>query len=329
MKTPHPFEQGERICFIGDSITANCDWISAIAEYYATTRKNEKIKIIPCGIAGGGLISALTYYNECVAHHNPTTAVIMLGMNDIGRQHYEGEIDDIKLKNQKVALQNYERNLYALTNQLKTISRVKRIIFLTPTPYDSGQDCGTPNVTGCLDALRGCAEIMKKVADENDSEYYDTGLTMYNLLCEVRERGFKEEFIKPDRVHPNLLGMSVMARLFLACQGFADMAISADNIINGEILINLSEEAQNFDRAAKKVQERWTSEWIIARASPDHTQQGKFKFTNNYEKYVPGMADMFNNLAKRYEGLVNNYSNNVEELYSAINALYINIKEAQ
>ncbi len=323
MEHSRPFEKDERICFIGSSTTANSYWVAAIAEYYATHRKEKPVTIIPCGIAGGGCTSAITYYQQNVAVHSPTTIVIMLGMNDIHRWLYEGEATDDKRTAQKKAIERFETNLFALSEQAKVISRVKRIIYLTSNPYDEEQVCTTPCAKGCWNALLSCADIMKKAANEFGGEYYENGIKFYNLLKEVRNLGSNEEFIGSDRVHPNLLGMSVMARLFLSAQGFEDMNITARQVIDGEAVINLSDAANRYNEIAKKIQRRWTSEWIIARESSDGSAKGRIEHCRDYAKNNPDAALMFINMANEYEELITSEQDDIEALYMAIKELYI------
>ena len=68
------------------------------------TDLEDKIEIFPCGIAGGSCVSAISYLHEQVAFFRPDTVVIMLGMNDIWRENYLGEITKQKLFFQKVFL---------------------------------------------------------------------------------------------------------------------------------------------------------------------------------------------------------------------------------
>ncbi len=322
MKEPRPFEKDERICFIGSSTTANSYWVAAIAEYYATNRKDKPVKIIPCGIAGGDCTSAMTYYHQNVAIHSPTTIVIMLGMNDIRRWHYEGEHDYGKRVAQQKALESFKTNLFALSEQAKTISRVRRIIYLTSNPYDEEQNSPTPCATGCWNALLTCADIMKEAAEKFGGEYYENGIRFYNILKEARNAGFKEELINPDRVHPNVLGMSVMARSFLWRQGFEEMDVTPQQVISGEAFIDLGEKANRYNEIAKRVQRRWTVEWIIARESPDGSLKGRLDYCRNYADTHPDAAEMFIKMASEYEGLVESQQRDIAELYSAIDELY-------
>lgn len=317
----HAFDNGERICFIGDSITEITYWISYIADYYSKNT-DKMIEIYPCGISGGTVSSAINCFYEQTAVWKPTTAVIMLGMNDIGRSNYGGELTDEKLMRRESLLQIYEKNLTVLSRMLKEEIKVKRIIYLAPTPYDEEQICDTPNLIGCQNALRKCADIMQNIAKNFECEYFDFGGIIYDLIHESYLMKSKNKIINADRVHPNNLGFSVMARVFLSAQGFAEMSVNAEQICDGSAELHLSDKGENFQMIARTVQSRWTAEHLVASTSPDQSTEGKIKYMDKYLTNPDAYQDFYVQLARRYAKLVADENDNRKMLVNTIKDLF-------
>ncbi len=309
-----PFEKNERICFIGDSITVRSYWISCIADHYARNYPQKDIRIFPCGVGGGGAISAMLYFRQQTLIHDPDTAVIMLGMNDIDQEAYFGERTAERLERAERALKRYESNLIALSGLITSTSHIKRLIYLSPTPYDEEQVCETYNRKGCFNALRTCAKIVEKVARIFHGEFYDLGGDMAALLSESHRMESPNELIETDRVHPKQFGMAVMARLFLSAQGF-EYPVDAKMICDGSADLMLSEKAQAFQKAAWEMQTYWTIEWCLARKSGNQSFDGKIDYANHYVETNPDADPYFKEIAGQYEY----YARNIEKLTQDFN----------
>ncbi|MBQ2704832.1 MAG: hypothetical protein IJF58_04730 [Clostridia bacterium] len=319
-----PFKSGEKICFIGDSITAATYWIAHIADYYSQNTA-EQIELYPCGIGGGNCESGYRYFADQTAPWQANTAVIKLGMNDIGRGYY-GKKNDLEM--QKELMNKYKDNLLKLIDTVKA-ANINRIILLAPTPYDEINDCEAENYVGCMDALRDCAKVMEEIADNQNLEFYDLGGQMFDLLKKGYAIGNKNPLINGDRVHPTELGHSVMARLFLTAQGFKDLAVTAQDIAEGKAALTLSEKAQTFFNVCRDIQNRWTADWLVADFSPDKTKEGKLKFIKeeyllhpekygNYKVY----GAYFVSLAQGYEDMVMAEEQNKKALVSALTNMF-------
>ncbi len=104
---------------------------------------------------------------------------------------------------------------------------------------------------------------MKKIATEQNDEFLDFGGRLFDLLQESRKMGSSNELINADRVHPNIFGMSVMARVFLAAQGFIEADVNASMICDSSAEITLSDKAQEYHKFASLVQRFWSAEWLF------------------------------------------------------------------
>ena len=79
------FQDGDVLCFLGDSITANGRWM---AEVYQNLREKYGVKCYNCGVSGGMTEFALFYLDSQCLVHSPDYVVMMFGINDIYRELY-------------------------------------------------------------------------------------------------------------------------------------------------------------------------------------------------------------------------------------------------
>ena len=90
--SPALFKDGERVCFIGDSITHGdydrSDYHEFIYLYYLTRFPDRKITIFDRGISGDTSWGTVRRYDQDIAPCKATVSTIMLGMNDVNRGLY-------------------------------------------------------------------------------------------------------------------------------------------------------------------------------------------------------------------------------------------------
>ena len=101
------FPDGARVCFVGDSITATFEHEARIADFYIKNFRSSKIRIYNCGVAGGTALSQRTYLEDDTFVHNPTHAVVMLGVNDSQRWLLSGEKTPERYNALERAFENY------------------------------------------------------------------------------------------------------------------------------------------------------------------------------------------------------------------------------
>lgn len=201
----------DRICFLGDSITADGRWIAEIFEYFAKNYPEKEIEFYNCGISATcGCDADLKnrLFVDCF-NHFPKYVVIMFGMNDIGRSLYSPdceEPDKEALKKERI------EKLFAGVSD--AIEKCKRIgatpILCSPTPYDEYNDCEEPNLC-CDSGLLAVADRLSALAEKLGLIYID----MHSPLIKFMDK----KPIGPDRVHPNDFGHHLMAERFLCAIG--------------------------------------------------------------------------------------------------------------
>ena len=216
---PAPFADGEVVAVIGDSITHDGRWVRFIADYYATRFPRRDVAFLNCGIAGDMVGGALRRLDGDILAQHPTTAVIMLGMNDVGRDAYRagGERDPQLAKIRASAQERYRSGMATLLERLQRAG-VKRIIALSPSPYEDRAPLKAPNLPGVNDGLAACSAAVRELAAAAGTEFIDFHGPMTRLDRERQRTDPAFTVVGPDRVHPGSAGHLVMAWLFLTAQ---------------------------------------------------------------------------------------------------------------
>ncbi len=214
------FQDGETVCFLGDSITARGSTQTIIADYYLTRFPERTIRFVNAGRSGDSAGGALGRLQDDVIAKKPTSVTIMLGMNDVGRGSYVANPDAGKLKQQQQSLNGYKANMEKVVARIRAEAGEPRLLFITPSPFDQTvvleKDNNQP---GCNDGLGRCAEFVRALAATNHGTVVDFHAPMTALNLEQQKKDPKWTIVGADRVHPGAPGHLMMAWLFLKAQG--------------------------------------------------------------------------------------------------------------
>ena len=85
------FEKYDRVVFIGDSITHGGRYHADIYLFYATRFPNQPFTAYNCGISGDTAPGTNLRFDEDIAPNRPTSATVMLGMNDAAGYVFEAK----------------------------------------------------------------------------------------------------------------------------------------------------------------------------------------------------------------------------------------------
>ena len=216
-----PFRDGDRVCFVGDSITKQGGYHAQILLFYATRLPGVRVQMWNCGIAGDTAAGGVKRYDWDIAPHKPTVVSIMMGMNDVGRGYYAKEDPDkATLAKRQQAI---DRNI---ANMGKLVGRVTgdgaRAILITPSLYDQTGQQKQACCFGVNDALKACADGVRQIAKRHaatvDVVEFNAPMAASNAEWQAKDPAFTIVG-KRDRVHPGAVGHLVMAYLFLKAQG--------------------------------------------------------------------------------------------------------------
>lgn len=222
------FQDGDRVCFIGDSITAAGIYQQYIELFYATRFPQRKIQYFNCDIGGdtaSAIVDATAFrLQHDVLGHSPTVATIMLGMNDINGRLYTKEVtgEDLAARRQ-AALERYRENLARLVSTL-TAAGVP-VTLLTPSILDDTAVLpGTGTYAGANEALGTCAGYVHQTANDAKAGLVEVHAVMdaLNRAEQARNPSFSILGVGQkqwhDRVHPGPGGHLVLAYIFLKAQ---------------------------------------------------------------------------------------------------------------
>ncbi len=213
------FRDGDRVCFVGNSITNNGLFYNYLNLYYATRYPDRKVTFINCGISGDVAQRILDRMESDILVHKPTWSVLMVGMNDVSHGLYAGSRQNeagIQEKKER-ALELYRQNLELIIVRL--LEGGRKLILQKPTIYDETAVGDREVAVGINDALRKCAHITQVLADKYSLPVVDYWTLMTGLNAKIQARDPAATIIGKDRVHPGAPGHLVMAYGFLKATG--------------------------------------------------------------------------------------------------------------
>ena len=209
--SPAPFADGERVLFLGDSITRAGGWHSQIATFYATRFPERRITWLNAGISGDTAAGAVQRLQWDVLDRKPSTVVVMFGMNEAARPDLSGAIGSEK----RVEL--YRENMTKLLSELKKAGVCT--VLCTSSPYDAAVRLSSEANPQADTALVACAAVAHELATRFKVSLVDFHGVMRAIATDYQKTNPDFTLIGNDRVHPGALGETVMTDLFLQAQG--------------------------------------------------------------------------------------------------------------
>ncbi len=214
-QTVRQFQDGDRVAFVGDSITHAGMYHSYVYLYYLTRFPEREVRIWNKGISGEKAWHVLHRFDEDVAVVKPNVSTVMLGMNDVGRWLYGPDKTD--MATQQKFLDTYYSDMTKLLGKLDAIG--SEVVFITPTIYDQTAELEGKNEVGVNDALGKCANFVKTTAASRGQGYVDFYDSMSAINAEIQQDDPSATIIGLDRVHPHVdLGHFIMGYQFLKAQ---------------------------------------------------------------------------------------------------------------
>ncbi len=204
------FPDNARVCFIGDSITHGHTYLAHIAAFYQAHFPAANINFYNTGISGASVGTALDVFDIDIAPMRPTHAVVVLGVNDSGRDCLAGGRKPEVFRTLKRNFENYQANMARLCARLEEIGA--EILLCTPFPIDEYGDHPTTPLPGSYALMLSYAEFVRAYAKEH-------GYAVCDYLAYLTEACQTEVLYREDRIHPTPRGHYHIAKCFLAAQG--------------------------------------------------------------------------------------------------------------
>ncbi len=211
------FSDMDRIVFAGDSVTdmgrtqpvgeglsdnLGRSYVRVVDNMLAAYYPEIRVRVTNSGISGNTSRDLLARWERDVVNLHPQWVAICIGINDVWRQ-----FDTPAMGDYAVSPEDYRDNLVKMIESVK--DGVKGIFILTPYYME-------PNSEDMMRArMDTYAEICRELAKEYGCRLVDFQ-KLYENYCKIRHSAF----IAWDRVHPNQVGATLMAREFLDACGF-------------------------------------------------------------------------------------------------------------
>ncbi len=200
-----PLEKGERIVFLGDSITEAGvrpkGYVTLIRQALAEKHKDLGITVIGAGISGNKVPDLQKRLDRDVLKKKPTVVVIYIGINDV----WHGLDDPAK----GTSKEKFEAGLKDVIGKVQAAGA--RVVLCTPTVIGEKPD-GTNRADPRLDEY---AAIGRKVARETKSTLCDLRKAFLDHLKAHNKAGAARGVLTGDTVHLNDNGNKLVAQTIL------------------------------------------------------------------------------------------------------------------
>ncbi len=218
---PDHFMNGEKVCFLGNSITQAGYFHYYIDLFHKIRYPNKRIKVINAGISGNQTKDALKRIKRDVFASTPSCVAIMLGMNDVGVYLHTNKTNRYKQREIEKRFSSYQQGYQKILNALK--KRVSQIELLSVTPYeqtaylDTTESIYHPN-----QELKKYSEFTSELALDNDYAFLNFFDSLIEINKKMQETDSTFTIIGKDRIHPGKLGHLVMALNYLKSKNYPD-----------------------------------------------------------------------------------------------------------
>lgn len=206
------FPDNARVCFIGDSLTAQNQILPRVIDHYNKHFSQANVRFFNCGTSGGTYKTAIEFFYDDVLVHNPTHAVVAFGVNDTNRWALEWGRTKQTYDNLKAYYENFKKEVKIYCEMLKEHNI--DFVICTPAPYDEYSETDVVASKGGFALIAEYANVVRAFAKDNNIPLCD-----HHAFLTEQLQIDSEPIISHDHVHPVPHGYYLMAKNFLAFQG--------------------------------------------------------------------------------------------------------------
>ncbi|WP_345210948.1 SGNH/GDSL hydrolase family protein [Mucilaginibacter gynuensis] len=239
-QTVAPFKNGDRVAFVGNSITDGGHYHSYIWLYYMTRFPDMRVTFFNAGIGGDIAKQIARRFDDDVLNRNPTVVTVTWGMNDTGyMEWFADNAQETFRKRLDTSIKYY----HIIEEKLKRLPNVKKVL-VASSPYDETTTSAPNNLyKGKSAALLQIAEFQEAAAKKNQWGFIDLNrpMTAINKQGQATDPAFS--LTPNDRIHPDNDGHMVMAYLILKAQGLANNSVANVQIEAGSQKVVKAENA--------------------------------------------------------------------------------------
>lgn len=215
----NPFKDGDRVVFLGNSITHAGYYESYIWLYYMTHFPDRKVHVFNGGSGGDVVGNMNARFEDDILRMDPNIVILTFGMNDSG---YYGSEDP---KQSKERVEKSLHDFELIQQKIKNHPEITPII-MSSSPYDETQKAKRNIFKGKTKTMEKIVAFQKKAAKENGWGYVDLFYPMTAINLKQQSIDSAYSILGPDRIHPGKGGHLVMAALFLKNQGLAGKPVA-------------------------------------------------------------------------------------------------------
>ncbi len=202
-------KKGDRIVFLGDSITAGGvgpkGYVTLVKDQLKEKHADLGIEVIGAGVSGNKVPDLQKRLDKDVLAKKPTVVVIYIGINDV----WHGEKDPAK----GTPKDKYEAGLKEIIGKCQDAGA--RVILCTPSVIGEKGD-GSNNLDEKLDAY---AAISRAVAKDTKAHLCDLRKAFLDYEKKNNKDNKEKGVLTSDRVHLNDAGNKFVAATILKCLG--------------------------------------------------------------------------------------------------------------
>ena len=205
--------KGSKLLFLGDSITdvgrtrpvgeglfdpMGKGYVNVVTGLLGTCYPERDVRVVNMGCSGDNVRKLKARWQPDVVDLKPDWLVIMIGVNDVWRQ-----FDMPLITEEHVYIDEYEKTLNELAVKGKKLAK-GCLVLMTPHYLEPNRK----------DAMRAMMDkygaVVKKVAKKNDVIFVDIQAAFDKVLTH-----YNANTLAWDRVHPSIVGHTVIAKAFL------------------------------------------------------------------------------------------------------------------
>lgn len=216
------FKKGERVVFVGNSITHGGHYHSIIWLYYMTRFPEDPVTIINAGIGGDSSWDIIKRLEDDVFNKKPTYMTMTFGMNDVGYYDFwKPNAQELAQRQINKSLESYQ----LIEKRLQESDGVTKVI-IGGSPYDETSKVKTKVFQTKNTALLKVNNFQQASAKKNAWGFVDFNRPMLEINQREQQKDSLFALCGEDRIHPDNDGHLVMAYLFLKAQGLAGKKVA-------------------------------------------------------------------------------------------------------
>lgn len=235
------FRAGDRIAFVGNSITQNGNHLRYLMTYYATRYPYMNLNFLSAGVAGDTTEEINRRMRDDVLGQRPDLSVLMSGMNDAFRYEPITVLDSEQIEKCTRNCKKYEREYSKAIASLSGEGR--RLVLLTPSIYDATAEIqgNAPNAD-INTMLESYTQIVKRLGQQTSAPVIDIWQGLMEINRKMQANNPAATIISTDRVHPDWAGGFAMAYLFFTQMG--ESALVSQVEVDAKSLLTKTDNAQ-------------------------------------------------------------------------------------